>query len=74
MTDSVCPGCGARVRAIRNPYFGTSLSVHEFLLDCRKCGRVTFVEGETKPIEQCETTRTWSDRFRDILNRFRGSR
>jgi ribosomal protein S27AE len=37
-----CPNCGASARVVRNPFFGTGLAVHEYLIDCEECDSTSF--------------------------------
>jgi ribosomal protein S27AE len=41
----VCPNCGKRADLMRNPYFGVSLAVHEYLVICGYCGFFKYVRG-----------------------------
>jgi hypothetical protein len=38
-----CAECGGPARLVRNPFFGSGLSVHPELLTCTSCRSVTFV-------------------------------
>jgi hypothetical protein len=38
----VCPSCGATARTVQNPFYGSGMAVHERLIDCGTCNRVTI--------------------------------
>jgi hypothetical protein len=38
-----CERCGGPARLVRNPFYGSGLSVHPELLTCTACRSVTFV-------------------------------
>lgn len=35
---ATCPSCGAEANAVRNPYYGAGLAVHELIVECPQCG------------------------------------
>ena len=44
-----CPHCGQPAVVRRNPFYGTGLAVHEHLVDCEKCLRVSFLPNAVDP-------------------------
>ncbi|MBT2502118.1 hypothetical protein [Curtobacterium sp. ISL-83] len=41
-TTTPCPRCARPLRTARNPYYGVSLAVHEWLYVCDRCGCTRF--------------------------------
>ena len=64
--DFRCPMCRSSTRTVPNPFFGTGLSVHRFVIQCRHCdwthlvrdsasNRVTTLREQSEhPIETVE--------------------
>ncbi|TDT64106.1 hypothetical protein [Frigoribacterium sp. PhB116] len=41
-----CPDCHGPARLVDNPYYGSGLSVHPWVLTCTACSSSTFVPRE----------------------------
>lgn len=48
-TTTRCRQCGGAATLHRNPYVGVDLSVHEYYIDCVRCGIVGFVPADREP-------------------------
>ena len=58
-----CSACGTQLASTRNPFFGTGQSVHEFMLECPRCGEIRFASGD-HPAEVATLVKpSWWRRF-----------
>jgi hypothetical protein len=42
----ICESCGRPANSVANPYYGTSLAVHDHIVICPNCGHVQFEAKE----------------------------
>jgi ribosomal protein S27AE len=45
----LCPNCGATARVVRNPFYGTGLAVHQYLINCEECDSTSFKPTSATP-------------------------
>jgi DNA-directed RNA polymerase subunit RPC12/RpoP len=45
-----CPTCNARTRTVPNPFFGTGLSVHRYVVQCVRCDWTRLVKDSERGI------------------------
>jgi hypothetical protein len=45
-----CPDCGGPARLVDNPYYGSGLSVHPWVLTCTTCSSSTFVPRQERRV------------------------
>ena len=64
---AACPYCGATANAMRNPFYGTGLAVHEMIVDCRECSRVRLVGERRDPVVKPAPPSVSKRRFFGIL-------
>ena len=64
---AACPYCGATANAMRNPFYGTGLAVHEMIVDCRECSRVRLVGERRDPVVKPAAPAPIKRRFFGIL-------
>ena len=58
-----CGNCGSLARAALNPFYGTGLAVHQYLLLCQRCDWTGVLTAPSDPEETCVTTEVASHRF-----------
>ena len=47
-----CEQCGQAATARVNPFYGTGLSVHEFIVECSACARTDLKSGPSSDIPE----------------------
>lgn len=66
----ICPTCGRRADIVPNPFYGVSLSTHEYLVICTNCEYFEYVPG-ARPAEDTPAPtsppRRWLGRIRDAV-------
>jgi len=66
---AICPYCGSRTREVPNSFYGTGLSVHEWLIVCDTCSSARYKERsnarETPPRTVAKTS-MWSRLLRGL--------
>ncbi|MCW4386021.1 hypothetical protein OH146_09580 [Salinibacterium sp. SYSU T00001] len=45
-----CPSCRARTRTVPNPFFGTGLSVHRYVVQCVRCEWTRLVKDSARGV------------------------
>jgi len=48
--DIPCPSCRSRTRTVPNPFFGTGLSVHRYVVQCVRCDWTRLVKDSERGI------------------------
>lgn len=65
---AVCQNCGSRTREVANMFYGTGLSVHEWLIVCDNCSSARYKDRSDAPeVLQTVTRMTlWSRLLRGL--------
>lgn len=65
---AVCPYCGSRTRDVPNSFYGTGLSVHEWLIVCDNCSSARYSDRSDPPGAPQPAPRTplWSRLLRGL--------
>jgi hypothetical protein len=60
---ATCPYCGSRTREVPNSFYGTGLSVHEWIIVCDNCSSARYKDrgyGPEALAEQLAKKSLWS--------------